>query len=72
MAVLRGGTLLGGSALLRGGTVATLEAGGQDRVLTRAGVDRLREDVDRTAARLTALEAQLQKTTDSQCAADVR
>lgn len=37
-----------------------------------AGVDRLREDVDRTAARLTALEAQLQKTTDSQCAADVR
>jgi ubiquinone biosynthesis protein UbiJ len=36
------------------------------------GVDRLREDVDRAAARLAALEARLQKPADSQRAADAR
>jgi len=36
------------------------------------GVDRLREDVDRAAARLAALEARLQNPADSQRAADAR
>lgn len=36
------------------------------------GVDRLREDVDRAAARLAALEARLENSTDPQCTAAAR